>query len=419
MSEARETKGFSSSYGLLLNVDSERGLNAIVSEQQAKVRGEDSVFLGYGSNVPQQLELRKQIFGRPGPPFGGFGFFQPPAGVGFPEGLTAARIRELKLGEFAAMAACEPSIYSQRLQPIYDITGRMCYEAEVLLRCNNGKDSAPFEDVMALSDPNAPADAERVYAAFMAHQAVTFLCDAFQLEKLRRLHRIAVNFRKHDLRPEGEVFKAVSAALAQLCESDRFLVLSKTCIEVVEDQPLSEALVDHLAAWRGLGYAYFALDDIIGDNAAAARRSPTHFHTHSATKPYFHHFKSLKVDMDWASLVFLSHPAWKATDEEAMLASAKEDRLQLPHQPPSEVPYSALLDEFAAFALETIARKMQTITIELSLSADHKNNAYAAARLQERGLDCFGEHASFFLMQGGATGAKAFTAAALTMHSAS
>eukprot|EP00812_Abedinium_dasypus_P002660 NODE_1325_length_1175_cov_450.170536.p1 GENE.NODE_1325_length_1175_cov_450.170536~~NODE_1325_length_1175_cov_450.170536.p1 ORF type:complete len:348 (+),score=95.78 NODE_1325_length_1175_cov_450.170536:71-1045(+) len=319
------------------------------------------------------------------------------------------------------MADGNLSFYSFRLQPVYDITGRFCIEAEVLLRGNNGQDSAPFEDVLTLCDPNAPPDVEQVYAKFMAYQGVQLVLDTFNIDVLRQHMRyISVNYRKHDLKPDGEVYKRVGAALTQLSKHNRARVLSKTCIEVTEDQAVSDTLVDYLAAWRKLGYQRFALDDLVGDVAASVRSGGApakNFHTLSATKPLFCHFKVLKVDMDWASLIFLSHPGWRAPDEEAILAGAKEDKMKLPRIPDTDITYSAVLDEFVGFALTAIAGKAVKITIELTLSATHENNAYAMAKIKERGLDMLGEHSSFFFMQGGVTGAKAFTPEALAEHS--
>mmetsp|Transcript_32145 Transcript_32145/g.84900 ORF Transcript_32145/g.84900 Transcript_32145/m.84900 type:complete len:443 (+) Transcript_32145:118-1446(+) len=408
---------------LLLEAAALRGKPAPV---QDRVSGVASVHLGLGANVPENLALRQRL-GRPGHPFGGLGLFDPQERVGEassppPPHATKTFLKRTKLDEFEKCARGETSVYFWALQPIYT-SQELCTAAEVLVRARNGSSTAPFEDVQALMDPEAPEDVQRTYAEWKATEIVDWTLSTLKEHTmLRKLESIASNVRPLDMNPETILFKEVRRRLAALCAEDRALLLGTSMIEVTEDQECPEDLVSSLEAWKGLGFR-LSYDDTVGELASEALgKQGRNFHVTSALAPLIGHFGWVKVDIDWAGfVVFLSHPAYagrKDVKEEVLRHAREEDLVYVPQGPglrSTGVAHSALLREFATWAQEVIALGC-VIVVELSVTPLDPSNAYALDKLKELGLDIFGEHKAHFRFQGGPTGAQAFTPQELVDH---
>jgi hypothetical protein len=393
---------------------------------QETVSGVACVHLGLGANVPENLELRKRL-GRPGHPFGGLGLFDPQANYEKassppPPQATQTFVKTTKLIEFGKCARGEDSLYFWALQPIYT-SQDLCTAAEVLVRARNGSSTAPFEDVMALMDPEAPEDVQRTYAEWKAAEIVDWtLAQLKEHPMLRKLESIASNVRPLDLNPKTILFKEVSGRLGALSADDRMLLLGISMIEVTEDQECPEDLVSSLKAWKDLGFR-LSYDDTVGELAAEALvKKGRNFHVTSALAPLIGHFRWVKVDIDWAGYtVFLSHPAYSGRTglKEEVLRHAREEDLVYVTQGPglrnTGVAHSTLLAEFAAW-VKGIMDLGCMIVVELSVTPTDPSNAYALGKLKELGVDIFGVHKAYFRFQGGPTGAQAFLPKELVDH---
>jgi hypothetical protein len=173
----------------------------------------DAFHLGLGSNAQHNLGLRKRL-GKPGAPFGGIGFFDPQVQAldgenpGPPPHVTAAFVREAKLQEFTRCARGEPSMYYWGLQPVYAPSGRVL-SAEVLVRARNGSNSAPYEDLKVLMDPDGPAEQRKVYVEWKATEMVDWPLRFFKEQpELLCLNAVLTNVRPADMRPGG--WKSIS-----------------------------------------------------------------------------------------------------------------------------------------------------------------------------------------------------------------
>lgn len=395
-------------------------LNSVRVLVQEHIDGVAVSHLGWGSSAAANLALRKRL-GQPGAPFGGLGFLDPQQNIVDatenvpPKCVTRDFARDAKLREFRRCANGEPSMYFWALQPVYDWQ-ESCVACEVLLRCHNGADSAPYEDLLALMNPLASEDVRRIHATWKATEVVDWILAAVKGHPLlRKLTGLAVNIRPLDLRPSTAVFQEVSRRLAALSPNDRRLLLRSCIIEVTEDQDYPEEMPMLLTAWQDLGFR-LACDDVIGELACQAlEKQGQNFHTTDRLWPFLHHFTWLKVDMEWAGYcLFLSHPSYnsRADVKSEVLSKAKdEDLVYVPAGPRlrcTGASHSSLLKEFADWVLEILKLK-KDICIELSISTEDENNKYALDKLKEHyHVDIFGEHRASFRFQGGPTGPKAF-----------
>lgn len=376
--------------------------------------------VGLGSNAGENLELRKRLQ-RPGPPFGGLGFFNlQGAKVEFgaeaklPSDVTKDSVRSTKLAEFMKCAEGKPSMYFWALHPIFDTLGHIV-AAEILIRARNGSDSAPFEDVEAIMDPTASAEVKNIYIAWKATEAVNWTLKALKdFPILQSLDYISTNIRPLDLPTTGPLFKEMSKRINALSKEDRALVLGKVVLEVTEDQLPPENIEPALEAWKDLGFR-LAYDDTIGEVACKMLGNHgTNFHTPAELEPILKHFKNVKVDIEWAGkAIFLSHPSYNnrpAIKGEILCHARDEDLVYIPQGPTLKntgIAHSTLLAEYAKWGIAMI-NCGKHICIELSVSQDDENNAFALDKLKNLGLDIFGTHRASFSFQGGPTGAKAF-----------
>lgn len=399
-------------------------LQAVQVLVQEQVQGVAAAHLGLGASAPTNLALRKRL-GQPGAPFGGLGFLDPQKNVEEASGeaagpnlppcfLTQEFVRAAKLREFEQCAKGEHSMYLWALQPIYDSQDR-CAACEILIRCRNGADSAPYEDVLALMNPTASQEVRRVYAQWKAAEVVDWSLSVLKAHPaLRSLTGLASNLRPLDLCPKGDVFREVKRRLQSLSAEDRALLLGLLVIEVTEDQRPPEDLASVLGTWEDLGFR-LACDDIIGDRACEALgKRGQNFHTVTAVRPFLRHFKWMKVDIDWAGfMLFLSHPSYNNRDEvkrEVLRKAMEEDLVYVPEGTKlrsTGFKHSELLWEFAAWAQDMLAHNKH-IYIELSVSPKDESNKYALDKLKAMGLDLFGDQQAHFRFQGGPTGPKAF-----------
>lgn len=424
--------------GLDLDLDNLAQLRAPVLE---RVQGVLSARLGLGANVQQMLALRKCL-GKPGAPFAGLGFFMwnPDLEATVPDADVSAgknaefeivpRVTETKVHEFERCADGDAdSIYFWGLQPIFSADDR-AVGVEVLVRARNGADAAPFEDVQALMDPAAPHAIRAVYARWKGTEVVDWPLRLLKAHPvLQRLDFICVNLRPLDLSPESLVFQEVVNRLWALTDSDRMLILSTVCIEVTEDQEHPHDIGVSLSAWQELGFRC-ACDDMTSElvldvqgKRQRTSEAAAHFHTTVAVAPLLTHFFLVKVDMDWAGMLFLCHPSLGkqgAPRRAEVLRRVRDEGLVYVAQGPSglrntNMVHVQLLTEFAAWARQVILRRKR-ICIELTVRRDDENCAVALEGLQELGLDIFGIHAAHFCFQGGLTGPKAFDPVQLAAH---
>jgi len=363
--------------------------------------------LGWGSDLQENLEMRKAQ-GKPGAPFGGFGFITP-------------EVRTIKLEEFSKCAEGQESMYYWALQPIFDTSNHLV-GAEILIRVRNGTDNAPFEDVMAIMDPTASEEVRKQYIAWKTTEMVDWILKTLkQYPILQSLNFISANVRPLDLPTTGPLFQKVRDRINALCETDRMLLLTKILIEVTEDQSEVEDLESALKEWKDLGFK-LAYDDTIGEDARnMLELRGTNFHTPTELRPVLKYFSVVKVDINWAGFaIFLCHPSYntKSQLKTQILCHAREKDLiyilQGQDLKNTGIAYSTLLAEFVNWALEMISVG-KTICIELSVKQDDENNAFALNKLKDRGLDIFGTHRDYFSFQGGPTGAKAFQPDVLAM----
>eukprot|EP00931_Biecheleriopsis_adriatica_P050768 TRINITY_DN2941_c0_g1_i4.p1 TRINITY_DN2941_c0_g1~~TRINITY_DN2941_c0_g1_i4.p1 ORF type:complete len:436 (+),score=88.38 TRINITY_DN2941_c0_g1_i4:78-1385(+) len=401
-------------------------LNAKSTPVQTTVNGFQSCHLGWGSHPQYNLACRQAI-GKPGPPFGGMGFFDPQTAdlqkcnaeqrdalqAILNEKLTFKIVRDVKLAQFEAQASEKESIYVWVFQPIYNCKGEVV-AAESLLRVKNGSDSAPFEDVLQLCDPEAPEDVKIRYAKWKVAELKHALEQVKEHEKLQALC-ISVNFRPADMHPAGPVYKELTTKyLPSLSDAEKRLMTQVLAIEVTEDQKHSPEICTHLEAWRRLGFS-LRFDDAIGDLACKALKQGEHenfFHTTSVLTPLLKLFQGVKVDIDWAGSIFLCHPAFfsEQKKKEVLRLAQESDRVTLPRGGPAEgVSHQKLVDEFRTWALEMVERE-KPICVECTVREDDPNCAYVLNMLKrmEPPLDIFGAHQKWFSFQGGLTKAKAF-----------
>jgi len=400
---------------------------------QEQAGGVESLHLGLGHRAEDNIAMRRRV-GHPGAPFGGMGFVDPQKEMddpnrwsmddpnlwqmgGFvPAHITKDFVRETKMQEFRLCSKGKPSIYYWALQPIVDQRNQVV-AAEILVRAKNGTDCAPFEDVIAMMDPQAPEEVQQLYAAWKAEEAVNWPLRAMKRHPiLKQLRYISTNLRPMDLMPTSPVYREITRQLDELTDADKELLKRKLVIEVTEDQDPPVVNLDAaLESWRhGLGFR-LSYDDTVGDKACLALgKMGSNFHTLQDLRPVLKHFDWLKVDIEWAGIcIFLCHPSYA---KDAKLSAEVLENATLHDQVwmragrglrNTGAKHSALLQEFADWSLEMID-KGRNICIELSVTGEDENAAYALAKLQELGLDILGEHRSSFHFQGGATGAKAF-----------
>merc|ERR550525_283756 len=113
-------------------------------------------------------------------------------------------------------------------------------------------------------------------------------------------------------------------------------------------------------------------------------------------------------------MIFLTHPSTVAHPvlrEEIQRRACNEDLiyvLQGPALRSTGIKHSDALAEFARWAKGMIASGKQ-ICIELTVRPEYSSDALCLKKLQDAGLDIFGEHQDYFSFQGGLCGAKAFT----------
>merc|ERR1712072_1640995 len=134
-----------------------------------------------------------------------------------------------------------------------------------------------------------------------------------------------------NLCPRSATFTAVKARMAQLPEEQRELLLEKKVLEIVEDEPVTDKLLEDLGLWReqlGFSRKNFSVDDMVGDLAAEVLGDSkgTNYHTVSACKPLMPHVGCMKIDMHWAKLIFLSFPGWSVPTAQKALQGARENR---------------------------------------------------------------------------------------------
>jgi len=421
---------------LVLDISSLMQVKAPVQE---RVHGVLAARLGLGQSAPENLALRKALC-KPGPPYGGVGFFEwtaeleqeiPDSEVaidesGFEPSFDAelsSSVVKLKLREFQNCANFDLSVYFWVLHPIFDSNDRVV-GAEVLVRARNGTDSAPFEDVHALMDPTAPPDVKQVYAKWKGAEIVDWPMRALSdFPVLQRLRFLSVNVRPSDLCTDSLIFHEVVRRLRGLPDEDRRLLLSMVCIEVCEDQEQPSDIKTSLAAWQELGFRC-AYDDTISELTCKALGQPCeNFHTTHNLEPLLTHFWLVKVDMNWAGhMLFLCHPCHGRTlDRKAeVLRRARVEGLVYVAQGPSSlrntgVKHADVLAEFAAWAQHVILHGKR-ICIELTVRQDDPNCALAIEGLRENNIDIFGKHSDHFCFQGGLCGPKAFEPSQLAEH---
>jgi hypothetical protein len=272
-------------------------------------------------------------------------------------------------------------------------------------------------------DPTAPPDVKRVYAKWKSTEMVNWPIRALNdFPVLRRLQFISVNVRPSDLRTDSLIFQEVNRRLCELPDEDRQLLLSMVCIEVCEDQEQPPDINASLVAWQELGFRC-AYDDTISELTSQALGQPCdNFHNTHNLEPLLTHFWLIKVDMDWAHMLFLCHPCLGQTpDRKAeVLCRARTEGLVYVAQGPSSlrntgVKHEDVLAEFAAWAQHVILRGKK-ICIELTVRQDDPNCALAIEGLRENNIDIFGKHSAHFCFQGGLFGPKAFEPSQLAEH---
>jgi len=401
-------------------------LNKWTSPVQTIVDGNAALHLGWGNEFPQQMALRKRL-GKPGAPWGGLGFFDPqvnandaniPESCRPPVGLTAQMVRAIKLEQLRNCAAGLPSMYFFALQPKYDTNDHVT-SAEVLVRIQNGQDSAPFEDIVAFMDPSADLEVQETYAMWKVAEIMDFCPGALMRFPVLKqsLSYIAANLRPSDMSTDSLIYRGVQKRLAELPEEARRLVTSKVAIEVTEDQEYPKDFAASLEAWRVLGFQLHYDDDVGGKARDALGQTSKVFHTPDALMPFLDYFTHIKIDIEWAGYcIFLSHPSYCAPNRASMKAEVlqhamDDDKVFVPRGQnlvDTGASYSKLLDEFATFCKNMFASD-RDLTIELTVRENDPSNAFAVEKLKELGVDIFGEHKSRFQIQGGLTGAKTFT----------
>lgn len=401
-------------------------LLSVKTPVQETVEDVSAFHLGLGPSAPANLRLRARLK-LPGGPFGGLGFFDPQCNAVEageeevpPAHVTLDFVRRAKLSQFQRCADGEPSFYFWALQPMYDTADR-AVAAEILVRCRNGSDSAPYEDLLAIKDPHAPEEVRSVYSHWKATEIVDWSLQCLKdYPILQNLSRISTNVAPSDMGSTAGVFQEVSRRCAALSEADRKLLQRMLVIEVTEDQVITTDLVPSLKAWQeDLGFR-LAYDDTIGQLASEVLdKKGQNYHTTVALEPLLEHFGMVKVDIEWAGYaLFLSHPSYSsrpAVKAEVLGHARDEDELYIPQGPGlknTHATHSGLLTEFAAWVKDMMAQSRH-ICIELTVRQDDESNAFALGKLKEMGLDIFGAHQDFFCFQGGPTGAKAFEPAVL------
>jgi len=289
---------------------------------------------------------------------------------------------------------------------------------EVLLRAKNGSDTAPYEDVLELVNPDADAETKEVYLAWKLAELVDWPLTILKAHPaLQRLEGIFVNLRPLDLALDGALYAKVTERLNALVAKDKELYSSIVGVEVTEDQMGPTNIKECYKAWRELGYR-LAYDDTIGDIAKKALKKDgsTNFHTISNLSDDVDLFDTVKVDIEWAGyLLFLCHPSYSFSKDkkaDVLTAAREKDEVKKPAGKAcvaiDGVKHSELLREFADWALKMIEKK-KIISVELSVRENDENCAYTLGKLKELKLDIFGEHKDWFCFQGGLTGAKAFS----------
>lgn len=395
-------------------------LKAAVAPVQQFMGTVPAFFFGLGDSPKRNIGLRQRV-GRPGSPFGGLGFFDPQANVEHassdelpPAFVTAEFLRSAKLREFEQCAQGSPSMYYWALQPIFDVRDH-AVKMEILIRARNGTDSAPYEDVKALTDLAAADEVQSVYAMWKATELVDWSLKVLKdYPVFQSLMGISSNLRPFDLKPTSRLFKEFSQRFQRLSTADQDLLRQKLVIEVTEDQVMPSDVEYELQVWEDFGLC-LSCDDVIGDLACQALGiGGQNFHTTSAIEPVLDHFRIVKVDIEWAGFaLFLSHPAyhrWPDLKAQVLVHAQSKDRLHVlkgAQLRDSGMAHSALLAEFAAWALRMIGDG-RLICVELTVSRGDKSTSYALRKLKELGLDIFGTHSASFCFQGGPTGPRAF-----------
>lgn len=276
-------------------------------------------------------------------------------------------------------------------------------------------------------DPAAPLTIRYVYARWKATEVVEW--PLWWLKRhpvLQRLDFISVNLRPLDLSPESLVFQEVTKRLWILPAGDRMLLLSSVCITIKGDQEHPHDIGASLFAWQELGFRCAYGDGIseLALNVLGKRQQSkddaNNFHTTRALKPLLTQFWLVKVDIDYAGMLFLSHPCLGPQRKKEVLQMVRREGLVYVAHGPSalrntEVQHTKFLKEFAEWAIPVILRG-KLILIELTVRRDDENCAVAIQGLKELGVDVFGDHAAHFCFQGGLTGQKAFDPEQLAAH---
>jgi len=419
---------------LVLNISN---LLEVKGPVQERVDGVLAARLGLGQSAPQNLALRHALH-KPGPPYGGVGFFEWTADLeqAIPDSDEAMRdgngcnpssdvvppslVMQLKLQEFERCANGAPSFYFWALHPIFDNSDR-AVGAEVLVRARNGADSAPFDDIHALMDPNAPPQIRKVYEHWKGAEIVDLpiqLLNDFPV--LRRLRFISINVRPLDLAINSPMYAEVITRLWELSPEDRRLLLSMVCIELTEDQEAPPNIEASLVAWQELGFC-FAYDDTTSElTCQALGMQNDNYHTTCNLEPLLKHFWLVKVDINWAgNMIFLCHPSIGDRKAEVLCRACAEGLVYVAHGPSAlrntGVKHADVLAEFAEWAQHMILRGKK-ICIEVTVRQDDPNCAMAIEGLRERNLDIFGMHSAYFCIQGGLCGPKAFEPSELAKH---
>merc|ERR1712032_1778200 len=141
---------------------------------------------------------------------------------------TAEKVKAIKMEHFLKCATVlSESFYFFAIQPIYDVDNRMI-SAEILLRCRNGQDSAPFEDVIALMNPEADADVQDIYATWKVYEIVDFCLHSLKTNQIlaRNIIGLSSNVRPMDMNPQSVVYKKLVERLAALSDEDRIFLFS-------------------------------------------------------------------------------------------------------------------------------------------------------------------------------------------------
>jgi len=242
--------------GKKVNIDSLKASRMCV---QAKVGETDALNLGLGGEPGNLMKMREAMKIKGGPPFGGMGFFDSTTisddvKLDFPiVKMTKADVQKAKLDQFVSCASSLDSVYKWALQPIFTTDDRLT-SVEILLRAKNGSDTAPYEDVLELVNPDADAETKEVYLAWKLAELIDWPLTILKAHPaLQRLEGIFVNLRPLDLALDGALYVKVTERLNALVDKDKELYLRIAGAEATEDQMSPSNVKECYKAWRDLG----------------------------------------------------------------------------------------------------------------------------------------------------------------------